>query len=327
MRPHEPHRANGRLGTWPALLVACLAASSLGPLLQAGELPPQVPLWEEGPPGHAIRHETQEQVRSHKAEPESPSGRNRAFSAVSSPTYSIHRPDRPNGVGVVICPGGGFRNVWIDREGHDLAIWLKGHNVTSLVLKYRTRPPVMDSKDAWQDYQRAVRADGRQAIRVLRKNAPTLGLKPDKIGICGFSAGGHLAISCALPPEPDRPETDVSGIPDFAGLFYPGIPDDIGKIMASRTASESGTPGICPMFIVNARIDRLTPAEKCLDFYAMLLKAGVNAELHVYSKGSHGFGMGDGRGKSLARWPGSFAAWLADINMIQDQRRSTKGEQ
>jgi len=327
MRPHGTRRANGRVGTWPAILVACLAASSFGPSLQAGQLPPQVPLWEEGPPGNAIRHETEEQVRSHKAEPGSPSGRNRAFSAVSSPTCSIHRPKRPNGVGVVICPGGGFRNVWIDREGHDLAIWLKGHNVTALVLKYRTRPPVIDSREGWQDYQRAVRADGWQAIRVLRKKASALGLKPDKIGICGFSAGGHLAINCALRAEPERAATDVSAMPDFAGLFYPGISDDIGKIMAGRTASESGTPDICPMFIVNARVDRLTPADKCLDFYAMLLKAGVDAELHVFSKGAHGFGMGDGRGKSVARWPSSFVAWLADVNMIQDERRSTKGEQ
>lgn len=84
MRPHGTHRANGRLGTWSALLAACLAASSLGLSLQAGEVPPQMPLWENGSPGHAIRHETQEQVRSHKAEPGSPSGLNRELSFVSS---------------------------------------------------------------------------------------------------------------------------------------------------------------------------------------------------------------------------------------------------
>ena len=89
--------------------------------------------------------------------------------SVSSPTYSIHRPEKPNGVGLVICPGGGFRDVWIDREGHDLAIWLKDHNVTSLVLKYRTRPAEIGSREAWQNYQSAVQADGRQAIRILRK--------------------------------------------------------------------------------------------------------------------------------------------------------------
>ena len=72
------------------------------------------------------------------------------------------------------------------------------------------------------------------------------------------------------------------------------------------------------MFIVNARVDKLTPAEKCVDFYASLLQAGVHAELHVFGKGSHGFGMGDGRGKSVAMWPSSFVAWLRDANMIND---------
>ena len=72
------------------------------------------------------------------------------------------------------------------------------------------------------------------------------------------------------------------------------------------------------MFIVNARVDKLTPVDKCLDFYASLLRAGVHAELHVFSKGSHGFGLGDGRGESTALWPTSFAAWLRDCGMIQD---------
>jgi len=226
-------------------------------------------------------------------------------------------------VGVVICPGGGFRDIWIDREGHDLAIWLNERNVTSLVLKYRTRlANDTNPANTWPNYLRAVQADARQAIRILRKAAPTLALQPNKIGICGFSAGGHLALTTALRAEPKLPEGEVSGMPDFAGLFYPGIPDDVGKIMASRTAPGKGAPGICPMFIINARVDRLTPADKCVDFYAMLLKAGVKAELHLFSKGSHGFGLGAGRGKSVAMWPTSFAAWLSDSGMIDDEERS-----
>jgi len=282
--------------------------SSLGSPLQAAGLPPELPLWEK-PTG---RQDVKEQMRAVKVRPGSPSGLNRAFSFVSEPTYSIHRPKKPNGVGLVICPGGGFRDVWLDREGHDLAIWLKAHNVTSLVLKYRTR---LDNgnitANGFQTYLRAVQADGRQAIRVLRRRASALGLKPNKIGICGFSAGGHLALSCAVYPEPKGAGAKVSGMPDFAGLFYPGIPKDIGPIVGRRT--------ICPMFIVNARIDKLTPAAKCVDFYSMLLKAGVNAELHVFGKGSHGFGLGAGRGHSVAAWPDSFLAWLKDINLIGEQ--------
>ena len=300
------------------LLAVFTTVLSLGPPLQAVDLPPELPLWEKPPPDHAIRTDVKEQVRSNKARPGSPSGSNRVFSSVSLPTYSIHRPLNPNGVGLVICPGGGFRVVCLDREGHDLALWLKEHNVTCLVLKYRTRlPNESNSADAWQDYQKAVQADARQAIRILRKGAPKLGLQPDKIGICGFSAGGHLAITSALRAE-DKPwEGEVSGMPDFAGLFYPGIPDDVSQVIKSRTTREDGTPGICPLFIMNARVDKLTPADKCVDFYAMLLRAGVKAELHVFGKGSHGFDLGAGAGESAAMWPRSFAAWLSDSNIMQ----------
>jgi acetyl esterase/lipase len=300
------------------LLAALIATLAFFAPLQGSELPPELPLWANGSPEHPIRLEVDEQVRSHKAPPGSPTGQNRAFSSVSSPTCSIHRPENPNGVGLVICPGGGFRDVWIDREGHDLAIWLKDHNVTSLVLKYRTRPLEITSRETWQNYQDAVQADGRQAVRVLRQKASDLGLQPDKIGICGFSAGGHLAISCLLRAESNPPEGEVSGMPDFAGLFYPGIPEDAHQLLESRTTPDSATRDICPLFIVNARVDELTPADKCVDFYTALLKAGVNAELHVFSTGSHGFGMGHGRGKSTALWPSSFAAWLRDVKMIKD---------
>jgi len=309
----------GRIGGMArVLLVALIVSLPFTPALTAADPPPELALWKNAPPGSTGEPDVKEKVRSHKAQRGSPSGRNRAFSSVSKPTYSIHRPKKPNGVGVVICPGGGFRDIWIDREGHDLAIWLRGRGVTSLVLKYRTRPAVIGSRDVWWNYQRSVRADGWQAIRVLRQKASDLGLEPEKIGICGFSAGGHLAISCALHPEPKLKEGAVSGMPSFAGLFYPGIPDDVDERMAARTGPKGNATNICPMFIVNACVDRLTPAGKCIGFYAKLLKAGVNAELHVFSKGTHGFGLGAGRGESVAMWPASFAAWLRDSNMIPD---------
>ena len=298
---------------------AVITVLSLGPSLEAVELPPERPLWEKPPQDYAMRDDVKEQVRSYKPRSGAPSESNRVFSSVSSPTYSIHHPQNPNGVGLVICPGGGFRDVWLDREGHDLAIRLKDHNITCLVLKYRTRlPNDTQSKDAWQHYLRAVRGDGRQAVRILRERASDLGLQPDKIGICGFSAGGHLALSCALYPEPERPKSEISGMPDFAGLFYPGIPEGIGQVMENRAGPKDDTPGICPMFIINAREDRLTPVDKCIDFYSMLLRAGVNAELHVFDKGSHGFDLGTGRGRSAALWPTSFVAWLRDANIVPE---------
>ena len=310
LRRHHINFIRDHMGRLAVSVAATIAVLSLGTPLQAGELPPELPLWGKSPVTSSTQTNIQEQVRSPKPHPGSLSGLNRAFSSVSVPTYSIHLPKNPNGVGLVICPGGGFRDVWIDHEGHDLALLLKDHGVTSLVLKYRTRPADLKPANAWQDYQRAVRSDGRQAIRVLRKQAKDLGLRPDRIGICGFSAGGHLAASCALYPEGKLTKKDVSGMPDFAGLFYPGIPDGIEHVIESRTTSGSGAPGICPFFVINARDDGLTPADRCVAFYTMLLKSGVNAELHVFSRGSHGFGLGNGRGKTTALWPASFAAWL-----------------
>ena len=322
---HRINHNRNSMNILQILLAVFITTLSLGTSLWAVDLPPELPLWEKPPRDYAIPSDVKEQVRSHQARPGSPSGLNRVFSSVSSPTYSIHRPQNPNGVGVVICPGGGFRDVWLDREGHDLAIWLKDHNVTSLVLKYRTRlANDSNSTNAWQNYLRAVQADGRQAIRILRKGASDLDLKPNKIGICGFSAGGHLAITIALRAEDKPGEGEVSGMPDFAGLFYPGIPDDVNQLIESRTERDSDTPNICPLFIMNARVDKLTPADKCVNFYSMLLKAGVNAELHVFSKGSHGFDLGTGRGKSAAIWPRSFAAWLSDSNIIQDYALSDR---
>ena len=161
-------------------LAAALAVSLwLGTALPAAELPPELPLWPKPPADYPNPGKVTEKVRSYKT-PGSPTGWNRAFRSVSAATYSIHRPEEPNGVGVVICPGGGFRDVWLDREGHDLAIWLKGHGVTSMVLKYRTRLAGDTNRaNTWPRYLLAVQADARQAIRTFRTQAKSLGVRPN----------------------------------------------------------------------------------------------------------------------------------------------------
>lgn len=303
-----------------SLLAALVFGLLVDGPLPAAELPPELPLWKTSPSGHPIQYDVEEQVRSSSPRPGAPSGSNRVFSYVSSPTYSIHRPETPNGVGLVICPGGGYRDVWLDREGHDLAIWLKGQQVTSLVLKYRTNARNDDGSMAfsWEDYLTAVEADARQAIRILREGASDLDLQPNKIGICGFSAGGNLALLSTLYSEPKQPNPQVSGMPDFAGLFYPWFRDDYSQIITSRYAPASATRAICPVFMMNAIDDQLTPVDKCIEFHKMLLQARVKTELHLYGKGSHGFDLGIGRGESAAIWPVSFVAWLRDVNVIQD---------
>ena len=117
------------------LPVLCLCTAAF-----SAELPEEKPLWPAAGFENPIRYDVKETVKPNRASRGSPSGSNRVFSLVAEPTYSIHQAAKAQatGVGLVICPGGGYRDVWLDREGHDLALWLKGRGITSLVLKYRT---------------------------------------------------------------------------------------------------------------------------------------------------------------------------------------------
>lgn len=274
-------------------------------------MPEEKPLWPDADWQNPIHYDVSEAVREHEAGSASLSGSNRVFSYVSRPTYCIHRPEEAagNGVGLVICPGGGFRELWIDREGNDLALWLKARGFTCLVLKYRTNNEMADGKRKFSQevYLPAVVADGRQAIRVLRSQAAALHLDPKRIGICGFSAGGALAAYTLFMPGGDVSKP-VSGQPDFAGLFYPGL----REITPEAVFNAKQIP---PLFIINAIDDRLTPVDRCVDFYQTLLKAGDHAELHLFNEGGHGFDMGEGHGNSVALWKESFLAWLKDIGI------------
>ena len=298
----------------PSMLCFLVLALCGVPAARASDLPEDKPLWPDADFKNLVRYDAPDQVRTNQAAKSSPSGSNRVWSYVANPTYSIHQAPEAlaNGVGLVICPGGAYREVWLDREGHDPALWLKARGVTSLVLKYRTNTGA-ESKDGpypWEVYLPAVCADARQAIRILRSQALTLRLNPNRIGICGFSAGGNLAFNTVFRPEPSGDSNRVSGEPDFAGLFYPWLREDFGGMVASLKH-------VPPLFIMNATDDRLTPVNRCVDFYQTLLKAGAQAELHLFAKGGHGFDLGDGRGESAALWKESFVAWLKDSGLAK----------
>jgi acetyl esterase/lipase len=280
----------------------------------AAELPEEQPLWGGRDYKNVIRHDTKETVRSHNVSAGSLSGTNRVFGFVAEPTYSIHRAPKAdaNGVGLVICPGGGYREVWLDREGHDLALWLKRRGITSLVLKYRTNHGSDDDHMAfpWDTYLPAVFADARQAIRILRGRASELNLDPNKIGICGFSAGGNLALNILLRPEAADAEQRVSGHANFGGLFYPWFREEFEGMVAK-------TKPLPPLYVMNATDDGLTPASRCVEFTQAVLKADGKIELHLFSKGGHGFDMGEGHGHSAPLWKESFVAWLKDCEFIR----------
>ena len=296
----------------PLLLLAGIISTN--PILS--QSPQEHPLWPDGIPDNPISY-TEEMVRSEGVNESSPSRMNRVFSQVSEPTYMLYQPDKNivNGVAVVICPGGGFRDIWFDREGVDFALWLAEKGITSLVLKYRTYNPDAEGFSLQRSkYNSEVYADAKQAIHILRIQAAELGIDPDKIGIAGYSAGGGLSLMAALEIYEDKlPEYarfKQNTLPDFACLIYPGVNETVMKTIETKEH-------IPPMFMINGAEDDVTPANKCIDLYSALLEKNISAELHIYSKGRHGFDSGIGRGFGVASWQDSFILWLKDMKFLE----------
>jgi len=284
----------------------------------SAQLPQELPLWPNGTPGNPVKYK-EEKLRTESFRKSSLSQQNRVFSCVSVPTYIIHQPEKgkANGVALVICPGGGFRDVWFDREGNDFGLWLAQRGITSLVLKYRTfNTDAEGFKLTRNEYMPHVYADAKQAIYTLRSKTKELGIDENKIGIAGFSAGGSLSMIAALGKyENELPSysglNKVNTKPDFVGLFYPGLDTD----MISLAGKKDSFP---PVFIMNGGEDNVTPASNCIELYKVLTSKKFNTELHIYSKGGHGFDSGLERGYAISTWRDSFIAWLKDTGFIKE---------
>lgn len=283
-----------------------------------GQLPEEKPLWPDGAPGNTLKYK-EEKLRTDNVRKSSLSQQNRIFSCVSVPTYIIHKPEKgqSTGVAVVICPGGGFRDVWFDREGNDFGLWLAQRGITSLVLKYRTfNSDAEGFKLTRNEYMPQVYADAKQAIFTLRSRAKELDLDENKIGISGFSAGGSLSMIAALERyENELPSSSglnkVNTKPDFVGLFYPGLDSE----MISLAGKKDTFP---PVFIMNGGEDKTTPAANCIELYKVLTSKNFSTELHIYAKGGHGFDSGLERGNAISTWRDNFIAWLKDTGFIKE---------
>jgi acetyl esterase/lipase len=232
---------------------------------------------------------------------------------VTHPTLTVFRParDRDTGAAVVIAPGGGYNILAWDLEGEEVARWLNSLGVTGVVLKYRVprregtgrAPPVQALMDA------------QRALSLVRSKAGAWGLDPKRIGMLGFSAGGHLTAWASTnfdrrAYEPADEVDRVSCRPDFAVLIYPGgVVPGKGDELAPEIRVTKQTP---PMFFAHANDDRVRPENSAL-LYLALRKAGVSGELHVFASGGHGFGMRRGPGRV---WPRLCAAWLSDRRLL-----------
>jgi endo-1,4-beta-xylanase len=284
----------------------------------SSQLPEEQPLWPAGIPNNPVKYK-EEKLRTYDPPVSSLSHLNRVYSCVYVPTYIIHKPEKgkSTGVAVVICPGGGFRDVWFDREGNDLGLWLARHGITSLVLKYRTFNSDEEKFALKRNvYDTEVYADAKQAIAILRRQARELNIDENKIGIAGFSAGGSLSLVAALElHESEMPEyanlNQINTKPDFAGLFYPGLNPDLINYARKKESFP-------PAFIINGGQDEVTPAANCIELYKALTSNNIPVELHIYAIGQHGFDSGLGRGFGISTWRESFIAWLKDSGFIKE---------
>jgi acetyl esterase/lipase len=225
----------------------------------------------------------------------------RRVSNITHPTLTAFLPDpvSANGTAVIICPGGGFRYLSIENEGTSVAKWLNSIGVAAFVLKYRVmRTGDADEKDPAKMAERKkeilplVSADGLQAIRLVRSHAAEWGVARDRIGILGFSAGGYVTAAAGL-------QYSADSRPDFIAPIYPAIPNDV--------TLPTNAP---PMFIVQADDDKTVPTlDHSVRLYEAWKKANIPAELHIYSRGGHGFGMRK-RGLPVDSWIDRLRDWL-----------------
>lgn len=259
-----------------------------------------VPLWDKIP--------DEIKAADYKEKPDLKDGKLQSTSQVSEPTLSIFIPKgkKSNQTAVVICPGGGYTHLAFDKEGTKVAEWFNSIGIAAFVLKYR-----MPTDLTMKDKSVGPLQDAQEAIRYVRQYASKWNIDPKKIGILGFSAGGHLAATASTHYDDKVYESayKVSARPDFSLLMYPVISmeNDITHkgsqtnllgtnpsqdLIDSFSNEKKVTAQTPPAFLIHATDDTVVIPENSINYYLALKKNGVTAELHLYEKGGHGFGLG-----------------------------------
>jgi len=247
-----------------------------------------------------------------------------AVSNVSRPTLTVYSPKRKNtGAAVVVFPGGGYEILAIDLEGTEACDWLTSRGVTCVLLKYRV--PAPRSAPDWGAYPQSPIAleDAQRTVGLVRFHAAEWHIDPHKIGVLGFSAGGHLVAAVSvhfaqrLYPVIDAADK-VSCRPDFAVAIYPGhLARGHGNVTLNPDIASHITRDTPPTFLLQNEDDHVDRVEDSLSYFVGLKKAGVPVELHVYAQGGHAFGLR--RTKFPAtRWPQLVDTWLATIGMVPE---------
>jgi len=254
-----------------------------------------------------------------------------ASTHVSRPTMTVYAPrGRNTGAAVVVFPGGGYQVLAMDLEGTEICDWLTSRGVTCVLLKYRvpnSGPTMLQGRRYYPKVQTAVQ-DAQRTLRLVRRHAAQWHVDPHKVGVIGFSAGGHLvaAVSTRFAERTYAPvdaADALSARPDFAIAAYPGhlwVHEDERR--ATRRQEDLTLrpdirvrPDTPPTFLVQAEDDPVDTIEQSLAYYVALQKAGVPTEMHLYAKGGHAFGVRPSK-LPISRWPQLVEDWLHTIGML-----------
>ena len=235
---------------------------------------------------------------------------------IDRPAISVHLPsnDNANGAAVIVNPGGGYNILASDHEGLQVARELNRHGITAFVLRYRVRPRYEPT---------CALLDAKRAVRHVRHNAKRYGIDPNRLGMLGFSAGGHLAswVGTDFDSGTQESSDDVerqSCRPDFLCLIYPAISGKLFNRDSSwKSTDDAVSESTPPTFLTHTHEDDLTPRHS-IQFYSQLLAKKVPAELHVFGHGSHGLGLAPGD-PDMRAWPNLFVNWLRRRGMLTDK--------
>ncbi|WP_343518220.1 alpha/beta hydrolase [Sphingomonas sp.] len=284
-----------------------------------------IELWPNGAPGMPAKPP----VEIVNERSKDPTFHDRSVQGITRPRLAVFRPEQPNGAAVMIMPGGGYRWVVIDKEGHELGRWLSARGFTVFVLFYRL------PGDGWAAGPNVALSDAQRAMRLIRHRARDYGVDPERVAAMGFSAGGHLCADLltrfatrtydpvdaadALPARPAAAAPIYPVISMTAPTAHPGsrellVGKDARPALERAHSPHLNVPADAPpTFILHAEDDASVPVENALLLRAALRARGIAVDTHLFAQGGHGFGLRNTAGKPVAIWPELFAGWAAKV--------------
>ncbi|MBC7369384.1 MAG: alpha/beta hydrolase [Undibacterium sp.] len=294
------------------LVALCLGAAALA---SSAAVSPPIPLWPGRAPGET--GELPPEADTTKPKDRAVAGKAVVrIGNVSSPTITVYSPERgkANGAAVIVMPGGGYSILAMDIEGTEVCEWFNSIGVTAVLLKYRV------PKRAGSERHAAPLQDAQRAVGLVRSRAAEFGIDPQRIGVLGFSAGGHLAAVVSNQHDTRTyPAVDgadkVSCRPDFTVLIYPAyltVKEKNDVIAPELPVSETNTP---PTFIAQTEDDSVR-VETGLFYYLALKNAKVPAEMHLYPRGGHGYGLRRTE-NDVTSWPDRVSDWLKTSGFLR----------